>query len=304
MQASILRGTKLAMVGGLALAAGFLATRAKADDWDKKTILTVNEPIQITDTYLQPGTYVLMLDRDSQSNRHIVRIYNDQQNHLINTVLAFPAYRVRVTGNTQFTFWETSPGSARALRDWFWPGDNFGQEFAYPKNLRQVNQVSSTKAPAAAPQAQAEQSQPQPEQPQVQAEAPEQSASQSQAQVQQQPSPQSQAEAPEQAAQQPPAEVQEQDVIIIAQATPQTQAQPSYQGQASQGQNNQGQNDQAQNSQDQNNQGQANEGQTQHGQPPAQPQQLPQTASQYPLVGLMGLFSLGLYGLLRAKRTA
>jgi hypothetical protein len=336
MQPSILRGTKVAMVGGLALAAGFLATRAKADDWDKKTILTVKEPIQITDTYLQPGTYVLMLDRYSQSDRHIVRIYNDQQNHLINTVLAMPAYRVRVTGNTQFTFWETSPGSARALRDWFWPGDNFGQEFAYPKNLKQVAQVSSAKTTAAAgdqaaSQAQAQQSQTQPEQqPQVQAQAPEQAAPQAQAQAEQQPAPQSQAEAPEQAAQQAPApdqaaqqapaEVQE-DVIIIAQATPQSQPQPSYQGQANQGQGNpapgqtnqadtnqgqanQGQVNQGQSNQGATNEGQANQGQTQSSHTQSQPQQLPQTASQYPMVGLIGLFSLGLYGLLRAKRTA
>ena len=34
------------------------------------------------------------------------------------------------------------------------------------------------------------------------------------------------------------------------------------------------------------------------------PQQLPKTASPYPLIGLGGLFSLGLYGLLRLKRLA
>jgi hypothetical protein len=249
----MIRGARIATVCGLALGAAFLGTRAKADDWDKKTTLTVKEPIQITDTYLQPGTYVLMLDRDSQSNRHIVRIYNDKQNHLINTVLAIPAYRVRVTGNTQFTFWETPPGSARALRDWFWPGDNFGQEFPYPKSLKQVAQV--TQAPAApAPAPQVEQ-QPAPE---------------AQAQVQEQPAQQPQAEA-----QQPQAEVQEQ--VEIAQATP-PPAPPAPEAQQPQEQP--------------------------QSQPEAQPQTLPQTASSYPLVGLIGLFSLGLYGLLRAKRLA
>jgi hypothetical protein len=268
-------------VCGLALAAGFLATRAKADDWDKKTVLTVKEPIQITDTYLQPGTYVLMLDRDSQSNRHIVRIYNDKQNHLINTVLAIPAYRVRVTGSTQFTFWETPPGSARALRDWFWPGDNFGQEFPYPKSVRQVAQVTSA-PPATAPQVQ--------EQPatQQQAEVQEQPAPQQQVEVQEQPAPQQQAEVQEQPAPQQQAEVQEQpqaevqeNETIIAQATP-PPAPPAPEAQPEQPQPERSQPEQTQPQ-------------------PAQPQQLPQTASPYPLVGLIGLFSLGLYGLLRAK---
>jgi hypothetical protein len=261
LQSSIIRGARIGTVCGLALAAGFLATRAKADDWDKKTVLTVNEPIQITNTYLQPGTYVLMLDRASMSDRHIVRVYNDQQNHLITTILAMPAYRVRVTGNTQFTFWETPPGSARALRDWFWPGDNFGQEFPYPKNLKQVSQVTSTPAPAApAPQAEA---QPAPEQ---------------QAEVQQ-PAPQPQAE------QQPAQpEVQEQEEIVIAQATP-APAPPAPEAQ----------------SQEQQPQTQS---QSQEQQSQSQPQQLPQTASSYPLVGLVGLISLGLYSVLRVRRAA
>jgi len=93
---------------------------------DKRTILTVNEPIQVRDTLLEPGQYVFKL-LDSQSDRHIVQIYNRDQNHLIDTVMAIPNYRIQPTGNSRFTFWETPPGSAKALRAWFYPGDNFGQ---------------------------------------------------------------------------------------------------------------------------------------------------------------------------------
>jgi hypothetical protein len=32
-----------------------------------------------------------------------------------------------------FRFWETPAGKPKAIRAWFYPGDNFGQEFAYPK---------------------------------------------------------------------------------------------------------------------------------------------------------------------------
>ena len=49
------------------------------------------------------------------------------------TILAIPNYRLQPTGKTVFTFWETPPGQPKALRAWFYPGDNFGQEFAYPK---------------------------------------------------------------------------------------------------------------------------------------------------------------------------
>ncbi|HLH42767.1 MAG TPA: hypothetical protein VKV74_07270 [Bryobacteraceae bacterium] len=155
LQSLIGSGAKAAAMGGLAIAAGLVVTSgAKADEWDKKTILTVNQPIQISDTYLDPGKYVLMLDRSS-SDRHIVRIYNDRQDHLINTILALPAYRLRATGSTVFTFWETPPNTARALRDWYWPGDNFGQEFPYPKHLRELAAAVPAPAPPAPPREEA-----------------------------------------------------------------------------------------------------------------------------------------------------
>jgi len=118
-----------------------VAPTLKADQWDKKTILTVNEAIQVPNKTLQPGKYVMRL-LDSPSNRHIVQIFDENQQHLITTVLAIPNYRLQPTGKTQFGFWETPVGQPKALRSWFYPGDNFGQEFAYPKNQAMV--IAST----------------------------------------------------------------------------------------------------------------------------------------------------------------
>lgn len=115
---------------------GLLATvapSARADQWDKKTILTVNESIQVPNKVLPPGKYVMKL-MDSPSDRHIVQIFDATEQHLITTILAIPNYRLQPTGKTVFGFWETPPGQPKALRAWFYPGDNFGQEFAYPKN--------------------------------------------------------------------------------------------------------------------------------------------------------------------------
>jgi LPXTG-motif cell wall-anchored protein len=158
----------LALLCGMGLAAGIATSPARADLWDKKTILTVNEPIQITDTVLEPGQYVLKL-LDSQSDRHIVQIFNSDQTHIINTVLAIPRERLIPSGKSAFTFWETPPGSYKALRTWFYPGDNYGQEFRYPKHLQQVAMVTTpapapppAPAPAAEPPAQSEAVTPEP----------------------------------------------------------------------------------------------------------------------------------------------
>jgi hypothetical protein len=111
-----------------------LAPMAKADEWDKKTVLTVSETIQLPNATLDPGTYTFKL-LDSQSDRHIVQVFDKDGMHLITTILAIPNYRLQPTGKSTFTFWEVPAGQPPAMRAWFYPGDNFGQEFAYPKNM-------------------------------------------------------------------------------------------------------------------------------------------------------------------------
>jgi hypothetical protein len=91
-----------------------------ADEWNKKTILTIGEPIQVPGATLQPGKYVMKL-LDSQTDRHAVQIFNGDENHIIATILAIPNYRLQPTGKTEFSFWETPPGQPKALRAWL-PG--------------------------------------------------------------------------------------------------------------------------------------------------------------------------------------
>ena len=109
------------------------APSARADEWNKKTILTVNETIQVPNKVLPPGKYVIKL-LDSPSDRHIVQIFNGDETHLLTTILAIPNYRSAADRQNRIRFWETPPGQPKALRAWFYPGDNFGQEFAYPKS--------------------------------------------------------------------------------------------------------------------------------------------------------------------------
>lgn len=131
----------------LVTVAGF-STPARADEWDKKTIMTISEPVQVPNKVLEPGTYVFKL-LDSQSDRHVVQIFNENESHLITTILAIPNYRLQPTGKTKFAFWETPAGQPHALRAWFYPGDNFGQEFAYSAAMS--SQISASNSNTAVP---------------------------------------------------------------------------------------------------------------------------------------------------------
>jgi hypothetical protein len=121
-----------AFAAAVCLGAMTFAPNAMADQWNKRTILTVGEPIQVPGKVLQPGKYVMKL-MESPSNRHIVQVFNEDESQLQTTILAIPNYRLQPTGNTEFQWWEVPAGQPRAMRAWFYPGDNFGQEFAYPK---------------------------------------------------------------------------------------------------------------------------------------------------------------------------
>jgi len=218
-------------VCAIAFTAGTVAFRAQADQWDKKTILTVDRPIQVQEKLLEPGQYVFKL-QDSNSDRHVVQIFNADQTQIVDTVLAIPNYRLQPTGHSRFAFWETPPGTAKALRAWFYPGDNFGQEFRYPKHLAML----ATTAPAPVPE-------PPAAEPPAEAPAPQ--------------------EQPQSMTQQPHSEEQPE---IAQNAPPPAPAPPSSAEKV--------------------------------------PEELPKSASMYPLIGLSGLLSLGLYAVLQLKRSA
>ena len=139
-------------IASVGLLGAVLAPTARADQWDKRTILTVNEPIQVPGQVMPPGKYVMKL-LDSPANRHIVQIFNEGDRHLVATVLAIPNYRLEPTSKTQFSFWETPAGHPKALRAWFYPGDNFGQEFAYSKTeAASIAAVTNSAVPTTAAQ--------------------------------------------------------------------------------------------------------------------------------------------------------
>lgn len=128
---------------GLVVFGALLVKNVQADEWDKKTTLTFSAPFQVPGTVLPAGTYVFKLMQDD-GDRNIVEIYNADGTRAITTVLAIADYRMTTPDRTIVTFDERPAGQPEALKTWFYPGDNFGQEFIYPKQkaseLGQVNQ--------------------------------------------------------------------------------------------------------------------------------------------------------------------
>jgi hypothetical protein len=120
----------IAVAFAVALTGFLLVPSARADEWNKATKVTFSEPVEVPGIVLPAGTYLFTL-MDSPSDRNIVQIWNSDRTRLITTILAIPDYRLQPTGKTVMTFEERASNTPEALQAWFYPGDNFGQEFVY-----------------------------------------------------------------------------------------------------------------------------------------------------------------------------
>ena len=123
-----------------------------ADAWDKKTKVAFSAPVQVPAAHskegvvsLPAGTYIFRLD-ESQSNRHTVQVTNERGNRVYTTILAIPDYRLNATSKTVMYFSERPAGSPQAIKSWFYPGDNFGHRFVYPK-VKAVQIAAEVKEP-------------------------------------------------------------------------------------------------------------------------------------------------------------
>jgi hypothetical protein len=138
----------LATVFCIAALCMLVVPAATADDWNRKTVITFSEPVEVPGVGAQTlpaGTYVFKI-MDSQADRHIVQIFNKEETHLFTTILAIPNYRLKTTDKTVITFRERPAGRPEALRAWFYPGHAWGEEFVYAKS-RAVELAKETNEP-------------------------------------------------------------------------------------------------------------------------------------------------------------
>ena len=138
------------LAGALALA-GCLMTPAMADEFNKETRMQTNVPLEIPGHVLEPGTYVFKL-ADSPSDRNIVEVYSEDSNGnqtFVTTFFAISAYRLQTPDKPIFNFEERPAGTPEAIKTWFYPGDNYGWEFVYPKT--EHVETAQNQSPAAQP---------------------------------------------------------------------------------------------------------------------------------------------------------
>ena len=109
-----------------------LGTRAKADDWDKKTIVTFDQDVQIPGQVLPAGTYVFKLFRSS-SDRFTVQVWDGSEFQLLATLITIGDSYPNPSGKAYFVLDTsgTDEGYPPAVVSWFFPGSDEGRDFIY-----------------------------------------------------------------------------------------------------------------------------------------------------------------------------
>lgn len=125
-----------------------IAIPTKADNGNKKTVVTFNTTMQVPGMTLPPGTYVFKL-LDSKFNRNVVQIFNADESKLITTVLAINNFQLTPSDKTVMPYGEAPSGEPLPIEAWFYPGDQFGQQFIYPASkAKQLSALNKTEVPS------------------------------------------------------------------------------------------------------------------------------------------------------------
>jgi len=141
-----LRGAMIA--SAVALVLGLGATTANADDYNRRTILTIDQPMAVPGATLTPGTYTFILG-NPESSRDVVLILREDGTPVTSV------HTKRVSRNDEnrdlalFVALNEN-GAMPMMKGWFYPGDRDGYAFVYPSDqARAMARLESVEIPVA-----------------------------------------------------------------------------------------------------------------------------------------------------------
>src|SRR3954451_3670450 len=119
------------LAAGTALLVAGLTPAAMADEFTKLTLLTFSGPVDIPGITLPAGTYRFSL-ADPESGRRVVKVADKDGSKTYGMFISVPNQRMTPADKPVVLFNETAAGAPPAIQAWFYPGETFGYEFAYP----------------------------------------------------------------------------------------------------------------------------------------------------------------------------
>jgi len=116
----------------LALLAVVSSAAYAQEPYDKRTYFTFNQPVQLPGVQLPPGEYIFRL-ADPDTSRKVVQVLSADRGQVYAMLHTIPRQRAEAPGKPEVSFMETAAGNPPAIQTWWSQGERTGREFMYSK---------------------------------------------------------------------------------------------------------------------------------------------------------------------------
>lgn len=120
------------LVCAVAVFACLLAAPVSAQPLDKRTLFTFSGPVTLPGVTLPAGQYLFRL-ADPNSSSKVVQVLNAEGTKPFGLFFTIPAERLEPASTPEVRFMETASGTPAAIKTWWYPGERRGYEFIFPK---------------------------------------------------------------------------------------------------------------------------------------------------------------------------
>ena len=109
-----------------------VAAPVSAQPLDKRTLFTFSGPVTLPGVTLPAGQYLFRL-ADPNSSSKVVQVLNAEGTKPFGLFFTIPAERLEPASTPEVRFMETASGTPAAIKTWWYPGERRGYEFIFPK---------------------------------------------------------------------------------------------------------------------------------------------------------------------------
>jgi hypothetical protein len=109
-----------------------MAAPVSAQPLDKRTLFTFSGPVALPGVTLPAGQYLFRLADPDRSSK-VVQVLNADGTMPYGLFFTIPAERLETASTPEVRFMETASGTPAAISTWWYPGERRGYEFIFPK---------------------------------------------------------------------------------------------------------------------------------------------------------------------------
>jgi len=116
----------------LSLGATLYASTAQAQPENKRTFFTFSGPVALPGVTLPAGRYVFKIV-DTTTTRKVIQVLSDDEKKPFAMATTIPDQRRDPAKDATVSFYETPAGTPAAVKSWWYPGESIGYQFIYPR---------------------------------------------------------------------------------------------------------------------------------------------------------------------------